>query len=184
MACYAKSRCKQNIPKINTRQGCETDIGWPFGGRRTPAWRWQNGRKATVGGQNGSCCIAIRPVLRPRKACFMAQNGRRGGLSYLFRRVFPPKREQNAPPSERNRLWVNHLRKVLRGWRFYSRRAPDGRRRRSQRGCCKHCSPFLTVRSRAGHSAASWERTTHKRAPGPRCRPGHHAVSAPGLPCA
>lgn len=137
-----------------------------------------------LAGKTGRAALQYGPFCGPERHVSWLKNGRRGGLSYLFRRVFPPKREQNAPPSERNYLWVNHLRKVLRGWRIYGRRAPDGRRRRSQRGCCKHCSPFLTVSSRAGHSAASWERTTHKRAPGPRCRPGHHAVSAPGLPCA
>ena len=155
MACHAKSRCKQNIPKINTRQGCETDIGWPFGGRRTPAWRWQNGRKATVGGQNGSCCIAIRPVLRPRKACFMAQKRPSGRPFLPVSACFSaqtgaecatfgaqlPMGQSFAESAPR----MAHLRPS----------APDGRRRRSQRGCCKHCSPFLTVSSRAGRSAAS-----------------------------
>lgn len=153
-------------------------------GRLAAAARRHGGGKTAgrplLAGKTGRTALQYGPFCGLERHVSWLKNGRRGGLSGLFRRVFPPKREQNAPPSERNRLWVNHLRKVLRGWRIYGRRAPDGRRRRSRRGCCKHCSPFLTVRSRAGRSAASRERTTHKRAPGPRCRPGRHAVSAPG----
>ena len=97
-------------------------------GRLAAAARRHGGGK-TAGrplsaGKTGRTAMQYGPFCGPERHVSWLKNGRRGGLSGLFRRVFPPKREQNAPPSERNRLWVNHLRKVLRGWRIYGRRRP------------------------------------------------------------
>ena len=154
---------------------------------RMAVWRPPHAGMAVAKRPEGHCRRAKRAVLhcntarlRPRKACFMAQKRPSGRPFRPVSACFPPKREQNAPPSERNRLWVNHLRKVLRGWRIYGRRRPTAAGAALKGAVVNIVRRILTVRSRAGRGAASRERTTTS-APGPAMQAGAACRQRPRL---